>query len=239
MKKKRINLREILTLSIGAVMFIIGLCALICVSNDIIPHNLKLPAEVWGTVSDWMMILVTIFTAVLLLLTLESQQKQISIQKEEIDRNRRDVEFNRTLDLVYRQLEYSNKTAQAINLDEIERINEALSSLPFANRKHEYFVENVEKIYLIVKASNKLLNAYRRIINENKLGEDDVMILIYLLRDNLCSLLYGEIVTLKQHYDQSINKEKLKSDKKIDELTYQKLGNIEYYLKEFYGYFPT
>lgn len=75
MKKKRINLREILTLSIGAVMFIIGLSALIYVCNDTIPNNLKLPAEVWGTVSDWMMILVTIVTAVLLLLTFESQRK--------------------------------------------------------------------------------------------------------------------------------------------------------------------
>src|SRR5690606_797931 len=75
MKKKRINLREIVTLSIGAAMFIIGLSALIYVCNDTIPNNLKLPAEVWGTVSDWMMIFITVVTAVLLLLTLESQRK--------------------------------------------------------------------------------------------------------------------------------------------------------------------
>lgn len=75
MKKKRINLREIVTLSIGAAMFIIGLSALIYVCNDTIPNNLKLSAEVWGTISDWMIIFITIVTAVLLLLTLESQRK--------------------------------------------------------------------------------------------------------------------------------------------------------------------
>lgn len=75
MKKKRINLREIVTLSIGTGMFVLGLCALIYVSNDIVPDRSKLPANVWGTISDWMMILITIVTAVLLLLTLKSQKK--------------------------------------------------------------------------------------------------------------------------------------------------------------------
>lgn len=36
------------------------------------------------------------------------QKKQIRIQQDEILANKKDVEFNRTLDIIYKQLEYTN-----------------------------------------------------------------------------------------------------------------------------------
>lgn len=77
---KRLNIREIITLSIGAIMFLIGVCALIFVGNDIIPDESKLSSGVWGTVSDWVIIIITLISAILLLLTLKSQ---IEVQKDQ------------------------------------------------------------------------------------------------------------------------------------------------------------
>lgn len=75
MKRRRFNLGEVITLSVGAIMFFIGICALVYVYNDIMPQTSKLPVTIWGTVSDWVMVVITIITAVLLLLTLKSQKE--------------------------------------------------------------------------------------------------------------------------------------------------------------------
>nr|HMU04943.1 hypothetical protein [Saprospiraceae bacterium] len=76
---------------------------------DIGMFQIPFKADVWGTVSDWAMVLVTILTAIYLIKTFRIQQKQIKIQKREIKRNKRDVEFNRILDVVYRQLEFTRQ----------------------------------------------------------------------------------------------------------------------------------
>ncbi|WP_313511655.1 hypothetical protein [Sphingobacterium sp.] len=77
---KRLNIREIIILSIGGTMFILGICALLFVGNDIIPDESKFSSGVWGTISDWVIIFITLISAILLLLTLKSQ---IEVQRDQ------------------------------------------------------------------------------------------------------------------------------------------------------------
>ncbi|WP_312697487.1 hypothetical protein [Sphingobacterium mizutaii] len=85
MKKKQFKLSEVITLTVGAIMFIIGISSLIYVYNDILPQSSKLPVSIWGTVSDWVIVFITIVTAVLLLLTLKSQ-KEVQADQAKINK---------------------------------------------------------------------------------------------------------------------------------------------------------
>ncbi len=67
-----------------------------------------------STTADNIQAVVSIITLIVSIVTIyfvykayQSQKDQIEVQKKEIDENRKDVEFNRALDIVYRQLELS------------------------------------------------------------------------------------------------------------------------------------
>lgn len=57
------------------------------------PWKYQLIPEVWGTVSDWVMILVTCITAYLLWKTLSSQNKSIKIQNETLKEQQKITKF--------------------------------------------------------------------------------------------------------------------------------------------------
>lgn len=80
MKKK--NGHTNLVLSASAGMLIISICTFIYIYNDIFPDTKKFNAEVWGTVSDWMVIAITVVTAVYLYRTLKSQMEVQKMQQE-------------------------------------------------------------------------------------------------------------------------------------------------------------
>lgn len=53
-------------------------------------------------------LLVNIITIFFLYINYKQQQKHINKQEEEINNNRKDIEYNRVLDTVYKQLEFTN-----------------------------------------------------------------------------------------------------------------------------------
>lgn len=54
-----------------------------------------------------MALLVNVITIIFVYATYQKQKEQIDIQREEIEDNKKDVEFNRALEIIYRQLEFT------------------------------------------------------------------------------------------------------------------------------------
>ncbi len=61
-------------------LILLGLSVLINVGNNVIPTRYQFNPEIWGTVSDWMIIFITLVTAVFLYKTLRSQQGTQELQ---------------------------------------------------------------------------------------------------------------------------------------------------------------
>lgn len=83
MKKKNDHINLVLSASAG--MLIFSICTFIYIYNDIFPDTEKFNADVWGTVSDWMIIAVTVVTAVFLYRTFASQQEIQKMQQKLTD----------------------------------------------------------------------------------------------------------------------------------------------------------
>lgn len=92
MNRKQIT-REIIILLASALMFITGISALLVAGFDFL--SISLNPQNWGTISDWIIVLITIITAILLLLTLDSQRQvqenQTKLAEIEINRFRKSI----------------------------------------------------------------------------------------------------------------------------------------------------
>lgn len=75
--KKNENFKMILT----GLIILLGASALVYVGNNCIPIYLQLPPQIWGTVSDWVTIILALVTAVFLYKTLRSQQEVQRLQE--------------------------------------------------------------------------------------------------------------------------------------------------------------
>lgn len=102
---KNENFKLVLT----GLLLIFSVSSLIYAANIIIPESMKLNAEVWGTISDWIIILITLITAVFLYRTLISQQNNLELNYQSLKLNKYDTHYNRALDFIYRQSEIDNK----------------------------------------------------------------------------------------------------------------------------------
>lgn len=158
-------------------LILLGLSVLINVGNNVIPTRYQFNPEIWGTVSDWMIIFITLVTAVFLYKTLRSQQEQITIQKDEIERNSRDVEFNRILDLIYRQLEISNKKYREVvhhpNAPKVP-INKIAETFPHISSYNWLF-----RLYL------KDLEFIDNFLNKTTLKQEDKNLLVSIFINNI------------------------------------------------------
>lgn len=76
--RKLLNQNENTIIFIGLIFFGLGLYIIDNKNNN--PNVNKFNAEVWGTVSDWYMVIVTLITAIFLYKTLKSQK---DVQKEQ------------------------------------------------------------------------------------------------------------------------------------------------------------
>jgi len=63
--------------------------------------------KIFDVVTPLLALIISVIGAVYIYNAYQAQQEQIRIQKQEIKDNRKDIEYNRLLDIVFRQLEFS------------------------------------------------------------------------------------------------------------------------------------
>ncbi|WP_185216316.1 hypothetical protein [Sphingobacterium mizutaii] len=117
-------------------------------------------------------LLVTGITLVFLYLTLKQQQKQI-------DNNKSDVDINRNLDLIYKQLEYSSK----ILIKDDKVFLDSFHSIKSWSKKN--YIINMKAIGSIVKNIYSEFMFYKNIIENGFLEFEDRRFLMQIIIKNL------------------------------------------------------
>ncbi|WP_185217499.1 hypothetical protein [Sphingobacterium mizutaii] len=152
MNRKQLT-REIIILLASALMFITGISALLVAGFDFL--SISLNPQTWGTISDWIIVLITIITAILLLLTLDSQRQvqenQSRLAEIEINRFRDEFipSFNSTSHLSIEKINDIYFLTTTIHVYK----NKCKDFVFFSNYELEISVEN-RKDYHIIPSTN-------------------------------------------------------------------------------------
>jgi len=133
--------------------------------------------KVFDVVTPLLALFISVIGSIYVYNAYKAQQEQLKIQKDEIERNQKDVEYNRVLDTVYRQLEFSN------------------------NELREYFNEITEPIKLLISLEDsfdrlfaycwmfKILDVnfriFDKILDNTILDEQDKILIVDIISTNL------------------------------------------------------
>lgn len=159
-------------------------------------------------------LITTIITIYFVYKTYKAQREEINKQDEEIERNRRDTEFNRVLDLVYRQLDKSEGYFKKNNEASEARITRIVDEF-FIHHKSFSEKANVEyqldkKIILddlnrlithLVNYQSSLYNIlkfYQRIIFSPVLKKKEINILSVILKESFLLERFNKFNTFYQ-----------------------------------------
>lgn len=176
-------------------------------------------------------LLVNIITIFFLYFNYQQQQKHINKQEDELKNNRNDIEFNRTLDIIYKQLEYSQRKFSLLNLS--NNLKEFVENLT-DNRFYSFtFNITLDKELLsvnrILELLIKELELYNKIINSSKLDKDVKDYLIELVVKNIYPKLDEAIDNLQNKYKAfKLNLEGYQKNlinDNIDRTEYLEIGN--------------
>lgn len=140
-------------------------------------------------------LLLSISTVFYVIKTYTAQKEQVRIQKDlidfqkdEINRNRRDVDFNRVLDLVYKQLEYTDKR--------LLKLSESHFKLLFNLVKgNAYYAESISFNWIFIKLIEEF-QLYDSIIDNGHLDIYNVN----LVYDVIITNINQELILLYKMY---------------------------------------
>lgn len=133
--------------------------------------------KIFDVVTPILALIISVIGSIYVYNAYQAQREQIAIQKQEIEDSKRDAEYNRILDTIYRQLEFSN------------------------NELREYFNEINEPIKLIISLDDSFerLTAYcwmfkildvnfrifDKILNNTLLDDRDKILIVDIISTNL------------------------------------------------------
>lgn len=106
-----------------------------------------------------------------------AQREQIHIQKQEIEDNKKDVEFNRALDIIYKQLEHTEREFKEIATSYYKEISS---------------ISDKKKIYEYIRVYNWIFNVlishysfYEKITNRDIFSIEDKYLLYDIIDHNI------------------------------------------------------
>lgn len=130
-----------------------------------------------NSVIAFLALILNILTVIFVYATYQTQRDTIKIQKQEIEDNKKDVEFNRALDIVYKQLEHS-KERFIITDEDYERL--------YINQKHN------DDLFRELDSLKDLLFWYRnesffyiRFLNSSPISKSNKTFLIKVFINNI------------------------------------------------------
>ncbi|WP_254527699.1 MULTISPECIES: hypothetical protein [unclassified Sphingobacterium] len=161
--------------------------------------------EASNTTIQFILLITGIITIVFLYINYQQQRNQIKVQQNELESNRKDVEFNRAIDLIYKQLE---RTKQQLNIgfSDLMDIRSTIKENNFCLVEHHSLVGITKKF----KAEQ---NIYETILKKSRLDPEDRKFLIRLIYENL----FNETKTFISMFNQDFKKE-LEREGKYEEI---------------------
>ncbi|MCW2259611.1 MULTISPECIES: hypothetical protein [Sphingobacterium] len=156
---------------------------------------------------------INILTVIFVFVTYEAQREVIRMQAKQIKDDKKDGDFTRVMELIYKQLEYTNKR---FNIEEIENLGEFSFKYSYLSLYNESLkkitVNNISLINVettsrignhsrILSFFNKELEVYYKIINtNNNLSEDDRDFFTKLFVDNIDNTIITKIDLFQSWY---------------------------------------
>ncbi|WP_099369839.1 hypothetical protein [Sphingobacterium sp. 1.A.5] len=155
-----------------------------------------------STTADNIQAVVSIITLIVSIITIyfvykayQSQKEQINIQQAEIEDNRKDVEFNRALDIVYRQLEIS---LPLIKDNDYKVFKDIVIDVETRNEDIIRTLEELEfELYDSLRNIEIHISMFNMTLNNSKVGINDKEFLRILICTNLNSDFFNFLHTLR------------------------------------------
>lgn len=190
--------RELKTILTG-----FSLILFISLYYNISKSTLNTTAENIQAVVSMITLIVSIVTIYFVYKAYQSQNEQIAIQKKELEEGRKDVEFNRALDMFYKQIEYSKHRIAINNLEPIIKafIENTLNTfyildLVYSNLGIKEFIK-ISKIFRVLSED---LRIYNNILIQTNVNESDKLFLMQLVIDNIFPKLSEAINIFQSSY---------------------------------------
>lgn|SRR5690606_16994240 len=139
------------------------------------------------------------------------QRKQIEEQKNELEANKQDGEFNRALTIIYQQLEYTNKRYKPVNNpiqlgNYLHYIVKATTEQP--NDKLRIFRQHSNNIKSFIKFFNLEFEIYKDVLNVESLSEESKQKLINIITWNIDTRFKSTLTKFRQLYLEWVEEEK-------------------------------
>lgn len=133
--------------------------------------------EASNTTIQFILLITGIITIVFLFINYQQQRNHIKVQQREIESNRKDVEFNRAIDLIYKQLE---RTKQQLNIGFSD-----LMDIRRTIKENNFYILEHYSLVGITKKFEAEQNIYETILTKSTLESEDCKFLINLIYENL------------------------------------------------------
>lgn len=161
------------------------------------------------------------------------------LQRAEINNNAKNSEFNRAVDVIYKQLEVSEiKGDQVVLLDKFKGFIGNLERLDSNLEMKQYINWYLTKALDLLFQFNRNFNIYKNLVYGNSLTIDEISILVDVVDTNYLEQFYNIFVRLLELYDTSsfmsyLDNEQLKhKDKAHWDINYNTLRSQYIYIYE-------
>lgn len=169
--------KDLLVTLIIVAVFLIGIFIHCYWKNKILDESVGYNSI--NSVISLLALIINIITIFFVYRAYNSQVMQIELQKTEITENKKETEFNRILDIIYKQLEFN------INIlsNEKSTFNKINEHIIFQNKSN--IISNLEDISRLSILINDEINFYISLINKANLEINDKKFLFNIVYKNL------------------------------------------------------
>lgn len=184
-------------------------------------------------------LVVNIITIAFVYATYQTQRDTIIMQRKQIEDDKKDGDFNRVLDIISKQLEYTNKRYEFKRNISSANIKEYFASLfqLNLNKFESLFQPNtmiIEYLKVVIPFFSRELEVYYKVIHSNNLSDKDVEFFTSFFSNNIDAHLVSRFKLFQKHYRSFKLSENYK---KANDLGHTKLLNsIEVNLNLILGY---
>jgi len=157
--------------------------------------------KVFDVVTPLLALVISVIGSLYVYNAYKAQQEQIKIQKDEISRNKKDIAFNRAIDLIYKQLETSKVRYKNINKDKFLRFLDYLMKEPRGINNEfivVYFINFADDILLFYITLNNEFTIYNDILSE--LDTPERIKLKKIILNNLDTDLVPLLMDVNENY---------------------------------------
>ncbi len=185
-----------------------------------------------NTTIQFILLITGIITITMLFVNFFIQKQQLKEQKDELEKNKEDLNYNRAIDLIYKQQDFSTHRIYAINnlnvviQPFVDKVQNSFYSL--AEEYNRLGNKELKKIKKLFKVLHDDLNIYKDVLEHTNLNEDQRVFLMKIVIENIYPKLYDTLRMFQAVYRDFQQGETFEKISKEDLTTKTILHDIEF-----------